>query len=178
MGQNWWVGNWWAGASGSSSPGDIALDERIMQLIKPALETITVAGGFHQDVAVHRPPVAAYDFAPADCPALVIRRLAKVIRVHIRRAEEFVLRVQVIGIVANSGADPYGDLSNLMGDLKKVVYANRRWNDGSEDLARRTYITDDGIHEPEVDEATLTSELTFDIVARADQEDLTAVRDV
>lgn len=174
-GSNWWQGNWWAGAAAAPS-GSPALDDQIMDLIKPALQTITVAGGYHQNVTVHRPPVGALQFKAADCPALVIRRSGKTIRTHIRRAEEFILTVKVICLVADAGGDPHGDLANLIIDLKKVVYLNRRWNNGVASLARRTWFNDDNIHETEVSDDTLTGVVVFQILARADRTDLSKVK--
>ncbi len=177
MGVNWWRGNWWRGGSAAPSSAR-ALDDRIMDQVQPTLEEITEADGYHQDVTVYRPPIGALEFKAEETPALVIRRAGKSIRTHVRRAEEFVLTVKVICIVPNEGDDPRGDLADLIADVKRVVYLNRRWNDGTEDLARRTWFVDDADHETEVDEETLTGAVTFQILARADRQDLTQVKEV
>lgn len=172
MGGNyWWAGNWWTGADTPQSSG-VALDERIMARIKTVLATVTVANGYHQTVTVTRPPEAPYQFKGTDCPLYVIRREVEQGRAHIRRAYEFVLTVAVICISRNSGATPEEDHANLRGDLKKIVLANRRWHDGVSNLARRTWLLDTGVHEPEVSEDTVTSEVVFQVFARADRADL------
>ncbi len=178
MGINWWKGNWWDGLRTPPS-GSPALDDQILALIKPALETISVANGYHQNVTVHQQATfTPMDIEASACPALMIRRVTKRIRAHLRRAEEFILVVRVIALVAKSGADPDLDLANLLIDVKKVVYANRFWYNGVRNLARRTYFLDDDIHETEVPEDTLSGTCLFEILARADRNDLSQVRSV
>ncbi len=176
---NWWAGNWWSGGVAPSPVTGLALDERIMQQIVDVLEEITVANGFHQTVTVHRPPVGSQEFGASDCPAISVRRMAKDIRTHLRQAEEFVLTVRLICIVENtSSPDPAESIKNLMGDVKQIVYDNRRWHDGTEFLAARTWFTEDGAKEPEVHEETITSTIVFQVLARADQSDYTQVKDI
>lgn len=168
----WWVGNWWAGADAASSSAGVALDERIMRRIKEILETISVANGYHQNVTVKRPPEPHANFKSSDGFILSIRREGEQGRSHIRRAYEFVLTVAVICISPNTGATPEEDHADLRGDLKRIVHLNRRWNDGAVNLARRTWFLDTGVHETEVNEDTLTSEVVFQVLARADRNDL------
>lgn len=175
----WWMGNWWAGGVASSPVTGVALDERIMQQIVDVLETITVANGYHQNVTVHRPPVGSQEFGASDCPAVSVRRMGKDIRTHLRGAEEFILSVRLICIVENTTSpDPAEAIKNLMGDVKKAVYANRRWHDGTEFLARRTWFTEDGAKEPEIHEETITSTIVFQVLARASQTDYSQVKDI
>lgn len=178
MGSYWWAGNWWQGALPAVAPAGTPLDERIRNCVVSKLQTITVANGYNQTASVQRPPIGALEFEASDAPALVVRSSQKQARAHIRGAEEFILMFKVICIVANSGGDPDGDLAKLMGDVSRVVWANRRWHDGAEYLARRTWIPEDAVHEPEVEEATLTSSVTFEVLARANRQDLTQVKDV
>lgn len=171
MGSNWWAGNWWTGAGTPQSAG-VSLDERIMDRIAVVLATVTVANGYHQDVTVKRPPEPAFNFAAGDGYIVSVRREGEQGRSHIRRAYEFTLTVAFICISPNDGATPYANHANFRGDLKKIIHANRRWNDGVSDLARRTWFLDTEVHEPEVTEETLTSEIVFQVFARADRADL------
>jgi hypothetical protein len=173
MGNYWWAGNWWAGAAPAAPGTGVALDERIMAQIKTVLEGVTVANGYHQDVTVVRPPEAPQSFGADDCPLYIIRRDVEQGRSHIRRAYEFILTVTIECVSANSGDTPEEDHANLRADLKHIVYQNRRWHDGSENLAQRTWILDTGVHETEVTERTVTSQVVFQVLARADREDFT-----
>jgi hypothetical protein len=179
-GHNWWKGNWWAGAPAALPSGSPALDDQILSLVKPALETITVVNGYHQTVATvyQQPTVTPMDVAASACPVLFIRRVTKRIKAHLRRAEEFVLVVRIIALVDKSGADPDLALANLLIDVKKVIYANRFWHNGIQNLACRTYFVEDDIHETECPELTLSGACLFEILARADRNDLSQVREV
>lgn len=148
------------------------LADRILDLIETKLAAITVAGGYQVTVAgVHRPPLAHHDI-PAT-PAISVRRLPpKASRWHIRGAEEFQLQVQLILV-----ADTDEVLSQLMSDVRKVIAANLRWNDGSEDLAVRTWFDDDNQHEEEVVDLTpRTGRIAITIMARASVTDPSQVK--
>jgi hypothetical protein len=178
MGNQWWLGNWWTGAVTAPPGAALPLEEKIRNLVVTKLATITIANGYNQNATVDRPPVGAYSYEVADCPKLVVRSSKRGVRAHLRRAEEFVLEFRIICIVANSGGDPDGDLAKLMADVRRLVYTNRRWHNGAENLARRSWIPDDDTHETEVEEETLTSGVSFNVLARSSQTDLSQVKDV
>lgn len=168
----WWLGNWWTGAAAAAPSAGVALDERIMSQIKAVLEGVTIAEGYHQDANVTRPPESAFTFSAEDGYQYIIRKDAEEGRSHLRRAYEFTLTVMVICVSPNTGDTPEEDHANLRADLKHIVYQNRRWNDGSEDLAQRTWFLDSRVHETEVTEETVSSKVVFQVLARADLEDL------
>lgn len=148
-----------------------ALDEQILDRVVTKLADINGAGGYETNVPaanIHRPPIAPIPLKATDCPALIVRLFAKTSRWHLRGAEEFVLRVMVLCVVAAPAADANEELSDLIGDVKKLVIANEFWNDGSADLAERTWLVEDFRHETEVDEPTMTGGVVFEVLARSD----------
>lgn len=117
------------------------LDEQIIDVVKTKLAAITVAGGYQTDMAagrVHWPPVGDLEFDESDSsqlPAIIIRRASKATRWHLRGAEEMVLRLSLTAV-----ATTYDAALVLMSDILKAVNANERWNNGSADLAVRTWL--------------------------------------
>lgn len=180
MGNNWWAGNWWRGAVAAVVPSSLPLEEQIRELVAVKLATITVANGYAQNVTVYRPPVDEFEIPASGCPAVLLRSAKRSLKGHLRRAEEFILECVVICVVANSSPAPAPDeaLAKLLADVRKLVYANRKWNDGVSNLARRTWIPDDIVHETEVQEATISSRVTFNILARSSVSNLAAVKEV
>jgi hypothetical protein len=141
----------------------ISLEEQLMSLVAVKLATITIANGYEQTVlGVHRPPVGVFDIAPASCPALVVRKEASIPRFHLREAEEILLAVEVLCVATTPAL-----LVSLMADVKKLANANKYWNDGAANLARRTRNTDERQHETETDEETVTGRIVFEIMARS-----------
>jgi hypothetical protein len=153
-----------------------ALTQQIIDLIETKCAGITVVGGYNSTVLaanIHHPPTAPQDIPAADCPAIVIRHLGNDSRYHLRGAEELTLEVQFICMSTTDAL-----LKNLMGDVKKLVYANPRWNSGSADLARRTWVAGERAHETEVAEGVVSGSVIVAIVARASRTDPTAVKAV
>lgn len=148
-------------------PSSIA--ERILRTIKVKLEGITVAAGYEQTVLqVQRAigPDAPMDVADNLIPALQIRQGAMGSEPHLRGARECLMEVTIICIAAY---DATGEkLADLVADVCKVLHANRRWNDGSADLARRTMIGDPKPHETETDESPVTAVVPLTILFRVD----------
>lgn len=163
-GSNWWPSNWFAGTGVAPDP-TTSVEERILDQIVTRLQAITVGGGYEQTVIrVTRASVAPapLEVPAAELPALQVRHIATRDREHLRDAYEFVMDVQIVVIVAQ------GDerLADLKADVEKVVHANRRWHDGTEYLARRTWINDPISHETEVQEQESTAVIPLSIVAR------------
>ena len=157
------------------------LDEQLEDLVVTKLLTITTGAGYEQTVAnAYRASdvPAPAEIPPADCPAVQVRRLEKRPRFHLRGAEEFLLLLDLVCVVDAAAADHDEAIQDLVNDVKKLVYANPRWNNGSADLAVRSWVSGETIHEAEVDEATRTGVVTVAIKARADRTNLAAVKEI
>lgn len=151
-----------------------SLEEQILDVVVTKLATITTGNGYQQTVLaanVKRPPEAISTFKATDCPGVSVRFEDKDCRYHLRDAEEFVLRVN-LQVAATSDVL----LRALVADVKKLIYANLVWNNGSANLARRTWIVEDGPHETEVDEGVVSASIHFSILARAALSDPTTVK--
>lgn len=154
-----------------------ALEEQILAIIAQKLATITTDNGYQTNVVnVYRASTGA-DPAPQaipseDRPAVQLRCLPIGNRVHIRGAIEMRIPIEIICVV-DQDADA---LSKLVADVKKLLLANKRWNNGSADLARRTWLEDSLPHETEVAESDSSAAVLATIIARADQTDPTAVK--
>jgi hypothetical protein len=141
-----------------------SIEERILDLIESKLEAITTGGGYEQTVgtvwrATQSPP--PMESTP---PSLQIR--SEIVRSEslLRGADEKILEVTVICTAAQESDDE--KLGDLMADVQKVVGANERWNDGSVNLARRTWMGDSGRHETETGESPGTGYVTFFVLFR------------
>jgi len=146
-----------------------ALDEQVLDLVVSKLATITIANGYEETVlGVHRPPVDLFDLAAADCPALIVRKKTKLTESNLRLAEDLDLEVEVLCAVDGSAADVHEALTDLVADVKKLVHANRLWNNGSSNLAVATRLVEDRIHETEVQEDVASAVVRFLVQARAD----------
>jgi hypothetical protein len=146
-----------------------SLDEQIMDQVATKLATITTGNGYEQTVvAVHRPPVGPLELEVGDCPALIVRKFSKVSRMHLRGAEEMLIGVKVLCVVEADQTDSNERLQDLIADVKKLVYVNKRWHNGSSNLAQRTWVDEDQPHETEVVEGNLTGSVLLRILARAD----------
>jgi hypothetical protein len=158
-----------------------ALDEQIMDLVVAKVATITTGNGYEQTVAsasifrASDSPTPA-EIAVASCPAVQVRRLSKVTRFHLRGAEEFTLTLNLLCVVDASAADDDEAIQDLVNDVKKLVYANLLWNDGSSNLAARTWIVGETIHEAQVGEVTRTAIVTISIKARSSRSNPAAVK--
>lgn len=153
-----------------------ALTQQILDLIETKCAGITVANGYNSTVLaanIHHPPAVPQDIPAADCPAIVIRHLGTDVRYHLRGAEELTVEVQFICLATTDAL-----LKNLMADVKKLVYANPRWNSGAADLARRTWVAGERAHETEVAEGVVSGSVIIAILARASRTDPTAVKAV
>jgi hypothetical protein len=106
-----------------------------------------------------------------------VREVHHAVRDHIRGAEEGILQVEIICIANSASAAAHDEaLQDLVGDVKKVIYANKKWNDGTTDLARRTWIVEDVVHESEADEPQGTASVVIGILYRADRTALYTVK--
>lgn len=153
-----------------------SLTEQIVNLVQTKCAGITVVGGYGSTVLaanIHQPPVAPDEVSAADCPALIIRHLGNDVRWHLRGAEELTIEVRFICLATTPSL-----LAALMADVKKLVYANPRWNNGTSDLARRSWVTDERQHETEVSEGVVSGSVLGNIFARASRTDPTAVKAV
>jgi len=153
-----------------------SLTEQIVNLVETKLAGITVAGGYASTVLaanIHQPPTAPQDIPAADCPAIVVRHLGNDPRWHLRGAEELTLEVLLICLATTPAL-----LAALMADVKKLVYANPMWNNGTANLARRTWVTGERQHETEVSEGVVSGSVFVSIVARASRTDPTSVKAV
>lgn len=151
-----------------------SLTEQIVNLIETKCAGITVANGYASTVLaanIHQPPTAPQDIPAADCPAIVIRHLGNDVRYHLRGAEELTIEVQFICLSTTAAL-----LAALMADVKKLVYANPRWNTGSADLARRSWVMGERQHETEVAEGVVSGSVIISVVARASKTDPTSVK--
>ena len=151
-----------------------ALDQQILDVIVTKLAAITTGNGYQQTVLaanIHRPPQSLREFSAGECPGLSVRLESKENEYDLRGSEEL-----LIGVNIQCAATSAVLLRALISDVKKLAYANKRWNDGSANLALRTWIDEDFAHEPEVEEAVVTGSVHLTIKARADQTDPTAVK--
>lgn len=155
----------------------VPLEEQLFELVAVKLATITVANGYLQTVAnVYRPPQAPQRVPVSDCPALAPRQVDKDSRYHLRDCEEMTVTLRIMAMVDAAGG--LAALHNLLGDVRKLAYANQRWNDGTRDLAVRTWVANSRPHETEVDEAVLTGMVEISIVARSNMSDPSVVQPI
>lgn len=144
-----------------------SIEERLLDLVVSKLATITVANGYQETVlsvtrASDEP--GPLELSTAELPALQVRHLQTRKRLHLRGAYECVMDLDVVCMTEQDDEL----LSDLKADVKKVLQANRRWNDGIENLARRTWTTDPLSHEVEVPEGISTAVIPCAIVFRVD----------
>lgn len=151
-----------------------SVEERVADTIVTKLKTITIANGYQQDVAagsVFWPPVGVQAVNVSEMPAIILMRLSKDARDHIRDATEFQQPYRALCVASTPEA-----CAALRGDVRKLIYANTVWNDGSENLARRTWITDDRAHEFKTTRARHSGSLEFMVLVRVDKADPTKVK--
>ncbi len=162
------------------------LKEQILDTIVTKLAAINGAGGYETTVPaanIFRPsaPAAPLEIPTTSMPALIVREVDHKPRPHIRGAEECILKVEIICIAESVSAAAHDEaLQDLIGDVKKLVYANKRWATGGPgtELARRTWIEGDIAHEPEVNDVHATAAVLVAILYRADVTSLSTVKAV
>lgn len=158
-----------------------SIEERILDLMKTAMEGITTGAGHEQTVvkvtrASQAQPVM--QFAANDLPGLQIRHIETVSAPHLRGAIECQMNLEVICAVAHDAADE--NLSDLIAAVLKVLEANQRWDAGGGTfLARRTWVTGWGKHEDELPGPNpQTGFVSVSILFRADATNLFAVKEI
>jgi hypothetical protein len=148
-----------------------SVEERLLDLVVSKLAGITVGNGYEETVLaanIHRgQDIAPQEIGASDCPAACVRIASISTRWHLRGAEEILMELDLIGVVDAAGGDEA--LADLMADFRKLVYANKFWNDGSENLARRSWVIEDERYEVEVAEATLSGRVRVGILTRVDR---------
>lgn len=144
-----------------------SIDERLADLIETKLAAITTGAGFEETVTdVHRASDSPQPMEAPTLPALQLRRDGTPKSPHLRGAMECTANFTVICIAARDAANE--KISDLIADVEKVVMANERWNDGSVNLARRTWLTGSTFHETETDEETMTGIVEFSVLYRTE----------
>lgn len=154
-----------------------ALEEQILSRIENRLETILIANGFLLDVAdAFR---ALDETAPLQRPDtdhnfIEIRHMGTDRSVHIRGAYECFMTVKLIGSTNQSGST----IRDLQADILELLNSNIRWNDGSTDLADRSWVTEVGIQEPEAGQDMAHTVLTFIVKFYEDAADPSLVKEI
>lgn len=153
------------------------LDDQILNLLETKAAAISIAGGYQTDMAadrVHRPAVGELEFSSDELeegPQITIRRGSRATRLHLRGAEEFVLKVDIRVTAATEE-----EASALMGDLVKLIAANQLWNNGSSNLAAKTWIEENDLQDFDVDAAEAVGQMTVCIKGYADVTDPTSAK--
>lgn len=153
------------------------LDDQILDLIATKVAAMTVIGGYQTDMEasrVHRPAVGELEFSSDDLedgPQVSIRRGARMPRVHLRGAEEFILKVDI-----KVTAETYDEASALMGDLVKLIGANKLWNNGSANLAAKSWIEENDLQDFDVEASESVGQMTLCVKAYADVSNPTSVK--
>lgn len=143
-----------------------SIAERILDRLANRLATITAANGYETDgVTVWR---ATEDQRPMETtpPAVEIRHNGTPSEPHLRGALECVMEVDLLCVAAYDAAGE--NISDLIGDVIKLVLANKRWNDGTDNLAVRTWVGEAEPHETEVGEDPVTAVVPVFIKYRVD----------
>lgn len=153
------------------------LDEQILDLVETKLAGITVVNGYQTAMVagrIHRPAVGELEFESSDAdqvPAITVRRASRVSRWHLRGAEEFVLKVAITAIAATREA-----VFVLMSDILKLVSANEAWNNGSSNLAVRSWIEENDSPDFDVENDLYYGHLLIAIKGYADLTNPTVVK--
>jgi len=152
-----------------------ALEEQILDLIETKLETITVANGFATTItdayraSTGTPPLKRAD---ADRPFIEIRRIECPRRWFIRGAMECRMEIDLVLVTDQNDAT----IRALMADVLKLIDDNTRWNDGSANLADRTWIVSASFPEPEANLRQSLGFVKFTVKFYEDINDATAVK--
>jgi len=152
-----------------------ALEEQILEVVETKLETIDTGNGFRTTITeayralAGTPPLSRAD---ADRPFIEIRHAITTPRWHIRGANEGILEVNLI-LVTDQDDDT---IRNLLADATEVIDANTLWNDGSSNLADRTWVGERQGHEPEIDLAHVSASLQFFVKYYEDRTDIGKVK--
>ena len=153
------------------------IDEQLLDLLETKVAAIATSGGYQTDMAadrVHFPCVGELEFSAdelEDGPQITIRRASKAVRTHIRGAHEITLKVDIRITAASRD-----ELTAVMGDLVKLAKANALWNNGSINLAAKTWWEEDDAQDNEVDEAALVGQMLLCVKQYADATNPTAVK--
>lgn len=153
------------------------LDDQIMVLIETKVAAISIAGGYQTDMEadrVHYPAVGELEFSEdelEDGPQVSIRRGERRSRMHLRGAEEFTLKVDIKWTCATRASAVL-----LMGDLTKLIAANPLWNNGSTNLAAKTWIEEMDLQDFDVEATEYVGQMILCVKAYADVTDPSAVK--
>jgi hypothetical protein len=144
------------------------LEEQILSLFGTKAAAISVAGGYQTDMDSDRVlrAVGEREFDDTDeeqVPAICYRRGEKVDRWHLRGAIELILKIDVKVVAAT-----YAEAAALLGDVVKLVEANPLWNNGSSNLAARTWVENVDLPDFEAESNLHFGQLTLCIKAYAD----------
>ncbi len=152
--------------------------ERIIKQIKLDLEGIMVANSFEQDVQkVHRNNEAVIQMD--ERPALSIVDRGDVKKRHIRLAYENTMQLEILAFtLEHDDTERFEELSRLHADVEKVVAANERWNDGSVNLAHRTFMTALTVSQSETGQPYGTTLTTLTVMYRVQELDPYALRSI
>ena len=152
--------------------------ERILQQIESDLLTITTVNGFEQTIEkVHRDNEAVIQMD--ERPALSIVDRGDIKRRHIRLGYENTMQLEILAFTLEHEDDErVMEISRLHADVEKIVAANERWNDGSINLANRTFMTGLTTSQGETTQPYATALTVLTILYRVQELDPYAVRDV
>jgi len=160
-----------------------SIDERILDLIVTKLATITTGNGYEQTVSSANIWRATSSPQPMEStpPSLEVRHVDTAMEPHLRGAIECLMNVVIICSAAYDAADEA--ISDLVGDVVKLVLANKRWNDGSVNLAVRTWMGSPEIHETETGggvggDSPTTGAVPFTILFRVDATNPFAIKEI
>lgn len=153
------------------------IDDQILALIETKVAAISVAGGYQTDMAagrVHYPAVGELEFSADELtagPQVSIRRAARSSRMHLRGAEEFVLKADIKWTCATRD-----QAAALMGDLLKLIAANPLWNNGSTNLAAKSWIEESDLQDFDVEADQYVGQLVLCVKGYADVADPSSVK--
>lgn len=147
-----------------------SLDEQILDVV--AAKVALISGVTTVRRALVGP--APLEVQTSELNLVEIRHLRTTPRWHIRGAYECIAQVELCAVTAQADHT----IRNLVADLLDMVDTYNRWNDGSSNLAERSWTGEVEIHEPEVSESVATATLQVFIKFYSDRTDPTAVKEI
>lgn len=142
--------------------------QRIVTQIESDLQTITTGNGYRTSIGSLVSVWRAVPFEPGDA-GLDFRDMGGPMQQHPSNLHEQELECE-IDVVA-SGNTSATDIRKMIADVYQLVGTNRRWNDGSVDLARDTKVVDDRMSVVQGDNKVGGATIKLNIIYRTDEFD-------
>ena len=142
--------------------------EKIVDQIEARFTTITTGNGYRTSIGDKVSVWRDNPFEPGDV-GLDIRDMGGPIEQKLANVHEQTLNIEVD--VVTAGSTTATNVRKMIADVYQAIGTDRKWNDGSQDLARNTMLTDDAMQISHAGKRVGGATIKFQVIYRTDEFD-------